>query len=124
MTGSLFIFLATVTASESLDDVYFKLAFACFALTGLCALLAAGMLLFGKKKNILGTWVAMSGTLLGLFPVGLSWYLHHVDFVPVAMDGTNASGPLWQALVIPILPWVLCFLLWQAHRRSSGSSQR
>jgi hypothetical protein len=117
------LILATAAASEEISRSVHLTAFGSFALAGFLVVITAGLWLFAPTKSRLGAGVALAGSLLGAVAVFYAAYMHHIDFVPVASDGTPASAPLWMALLVPCVPFFAHTILLVAHRRRASTSQ-
>lgn len=117
------MFLATVSASDEIDKSLFVAAFGCFGVSGLLALIAAGLVLFAPSKSRLGERLSLIGALLGVVAVGFAGYMHQIGFVPVAGDGTPVRAPLWMTLLVPCAPFLANLLLMIAHRRQLRGPQ-
>jgi len=99
--------LATCSRSEELGSWIFELSVVCFGgaiAIGLMALIGG---LVQRDESVFWRVVAVLAGLLALFPVGMVAWIHHIDFVAEARDGTEASGPLWKELVFPSMPILL-----------------
>lgn len=98
------LFLATVSASEEVSDVWSWIAMISFILSSFLALSAV----FGSFiSKISKKWVqslAALAMLFGLITVAFVTYVYVIDFVPVDGDGTKASPPIWVPLAIPAIP--------------------
>ncbi len=117
MSGDL-VFLATVSASEEIGPLFFKLAIFSFAISGLCVLLSGGLRLFAERRHRLGMGISALGLLLSLVSFTFAWYVRHIDFQPAAGDGTQASPSLIEALLVPFMPVLLNAGLLLAHRKA------
>lgn len=99
--------LATVSPSDGIDDFFYKAVLICFVLAALPAFTAwlGGWLAPGRSRLCKG--VAVAAILLSLYPICFATYIHHIDYAPVEIDGTKASGPLWKRLWLPCVPLVM-----------------
>ncbi len=113
------ILLATATASEELPDELGFIALACFLMAFCLALIAALTRLFSRSQTQASAWMAATALLLGILPVVFVAYVHHIDFVPQAADGTPASGPLWRALWVPCLPMIISAVVLMVRKRAA-----
>lgn len=116
MTTALFI--ATASASDAINPAFHKLALFSFTTAGLCVLVAGGLKLFQERRNRLGAAVAALGLALALVEFSFAWYVRHIDFQPVAGDGTPASPSILKSLFVPFMPLLLNAALLLAHLRS------
>jgi hypothetical protein len=89
-----------------------------FGLTGLCALISGGLLLFVPSKHLMGWRLALTGFLFAVLPAYTACYLYSQGFVPESMIAKGASKPQLPGLIVPLLPLVLNGLLLIAHRRA------
>ncbi len=115
--------LATAAVSEEISRSVHLTAFGSFALAGFLVVITAGLWLFAPTKSRLGAGVALAGSLLGAVAVFYAAFMHRIDFVPVASDGTPASAPLWMALLVPCVPFFAHTILLVAHHRRASTSQ-
>lgn len=115
---TLAVFLATAAASDKVDKTLFMAAFGCFAISGFLVLITASLLLFVQTWNRVAQRLACLGLVLGLFVLAVAAYVHSIDFQPVANDGTQASPPLWLAILVPSLPVIVHSLMLAKLRRS------
>lgn len=101
------VLLATVSPSDEIDEIFWWAALICFLLA---VVLAVTVWLGGWLAPRRRDWwkgLAVAAILLSLYPIAFMAYIHHIDYVPVEVDGTKASGPLWKALLLPCLPLML-----------------
>ena len=89
-----------------------------FGLTGLCALISGGLLLFVPSKHLMVWRLALTGFLFAVLPAYTACYLYSQGFVPESMIAKGASKPQLPGLIVPLLPLVLNGLLLIAHRRA------
>ena len=92
------LYLATTCPSEELNSGLWGLSSACLAGAAILAFVALFLLIFEKAGM---RRCALASGCLSLFPFCFAAYVHKIDFVVVAYDGTPASGPLWKAVLIP-----------------------
>lgn len=106
------LILATTSASDAIDPVWWQIAFGCFILGALVALaaLVSSLLRRTSQQRRWTRRLAGVAILVSMFQVGFVAYIHHIDFVEVGGDGTPASRPLWQALLVPSLPVIASLL--------------
>ena len=102
------LYLATTCASEEIDEWVFELAFGCWIVSAILVVVALGLLIFGKAGV---RRLAAAGAGLGFFPFCFAAYVYEIDYVAVGGDGTPASGPLWEALLVPGLPLLASLLV-------------
>ncbi len=114
--------LATAAAADQIDKTLFVVALGCYGVSGLLALVAAGYLLFAPTKSVIGARVALAGLVLGFVQVSVTGYVHLTGFVPLEVDGTPVTPPLWLVLLVPSLPFLANLILFFAHRRRGGRS--
>jgi hypothetical protein len=93
-----------------------------FGLTGLCALISGGLLLFVPSKHLMGWRLALTGFLFAVLPAYTACYLYSQGFVPESMIAKGASKPQLPGLIVPLLPLVLNGLLLMAHRKAMKAS--
>ena len=93
-----------------------------FGLTGLCALISGGLLLFVPSKHLMGWRLALTGFLFAVLPAYTACYLYSQGFVPESMIAKGASKPQLPGLIVPLLPLVLNGLLLMAHRKAMKTS--
>jgi|GEM_PF-3063346 len=93
-----------------------------FGLTGLCALISGGLLLFVPSKHLMGWRLALTGFLFAVLPAYTACYLYSQGFVPESMIAQGASKPQLPGLIVPLLPLVLNGLLLMAHRKAMKTS--
>jgi hypothetical protein len=93
-----------------------------FGLTGLCALMSGGLLLFVPSKHLMGWRLALTGFLFAVLPAYTACYLYSQGFVPESMIAKGASKPQLPGLIVPLLPLVLNGLLLMAHRKAMKTS--
>lgn len=115
-------FLLAATAAEAVNPAFAQAATFCFALSGLCALITAGVKLFAERRHALGSVVAALGLVLALVQFTFAWQVRHVDFQPSigAVSATGSPSPL-KSLMVPFIPVLLNGLLLLAHRKASRS---
>lgn len=110
-------FLSTVLAvTDSMQNPPFLVL--SFGLTGLCAVLSGGLLLFVPSKHQIGQRIALTGFLLAALPAYTACYLYSQGFVPESMIAKGASKPQLPGLIVPLLPLILNGLLLIAHRKA------
>lgn len=122
--AAILFILATVCPSEE------KIARWLWPVMTLCFLAALAMalvvLIASVACKVTRSWplrLAAATFLLGLGPLALVYYEYQLDYVAVAMDGTKASGPLWDALFWPALPSaaaVLASVIFLIRRMRTG----
>lgn len=110
--------IATVSASDEVNPTFHKLALFSFGLAGLCVLVAGGLKLFQERRHRLGAAVAALGLVLALVEFSFAWYVRHIDFQPVAVDGTPASPSILKSLFVPFMPLLLNAALLLSHLRN------
>jgi hypothetical protein len=115
---SLLAIIATVSASDEINPAFHKLALFSFSVAGLCVLVAGGLKLFQERRHRLGAAVAALGLTLAVIEFSFAWYVRHIDFQPVAGDGTPASPSILKSLFVPFMPLLLNGALLLAHLRS------
>lgn len=89
-----------------------------FGLTGLCAVISGGLLLFVPSKYLIGWRIALTGFLFAILPAYTACYLYSQGFVPESMIAKGASKPQLPGLIVPLLPLVLNGLLLIGHRKA------
>lgn len=109
-------FISTVLAAAAgIQNPPFLVLF--FGLTGLCAVISGGLLLFVPSKHLLGWRIALTGFFFAILPAYTACYLYSQGFVPESMIAKGASKPQWPGLMVPLLPLILNGLLLIAHRK-------
>ena len=115
-------FLLAATAAEAVSPAFSQAATFCFAFSGLCALIAAGLKLFAEHRHALGSLVAALGLMLALVQFTFAWQVRHVDFQPTAGAASGPDGPSpLKSLLVPFIPVLLNAALLLGHRRASRS---
>jgi hypothetical protein len=115
---SLLVIIATVSASDEVSPAFHKLALFSFSLAGLCVLVAGGLKLFQERRHRLGAAVAALGLTLAVIEFSFAWYVRHIDFQPMAGDGTPASPSILKSLFVPFMPLLLNAALLLSHLRN------
>lgn len=106
------LILATASPSDEVDPIWWLVALWCFIPAGVASLVALGSSFCREKMHRIFSsrrFVILS-ILLSIFPICFSAYIHHIDFVAVASDGTPASKPLWKTLMFVSLPVITSFV--------------
>lgn len=98
------LLLATCTASEELPRWMSQVAIIALLGAALFAVAALFLAYFSPCRVTLAKVCSLLALTVGAYPFCFAWYVHYIDFVPIAMDGTPASPPLIQTLAIPALP--------------------
>ena len=100
------LILATASASDEVDPVWWQVAWGCFVIGSVVVLVAFGASLFSSAAHRMLWPRLMAGIaiLFSVFPLCFAAYIHHIDFVEIGGDGTPASDPLWRAMLFPSLP--------------------
>lgn len=106
------LIFATTSASDEVAPIWWQVAWYCFIFGSVVALFALGASLFSRTAHRALRPRLMAGIaiLFSVFPLGFDAYIHHIDFVEVGGDGTRASGPLWRAILFPLLPVMVALL--------------
>ena len=110
-------FLATVSASDELPEIWGQLAFAAFILGSLLACVVLVTSLVARRRS---TWflpTTFAATIFGLAGLAFAAHVYRIDYQPVEIDGTKASPPFWQALAIPALPIMASLAALALHQR-------
>ncbi|MCX6857730.1 MAG: hypothetical protein NTV80_22835 [Verrucomicrobia bacterium] len=109
-------FISTfLAAAEAPQNPPFLVLF--FGLTGLCAVISGGLLLFVPSKHLMGWRIALTGFFFAILPAYTAVYLYSQGFVPESMIAKGATKPQWPGLMVPLLPLILNGLLLIAHRK-------
>ena len=98
------LFLATVSASEEISDVWSWMAMISFILSSFLALSAVFGSFISKLSQKWVQSLAALAMLFGSITVAFVTYVYVIDFVPVDGDGTKASPSIWVPLSIPAIP--------------------
>jgi hypothetical protein len=115
MTLEMHLLSTILAAADPMQNPPFLLL--SFGLTGLCAVISGGLLLFVPAKQVLGWRIALSGFFFAILPAYTACYLYSHGFVPESMIAKGASTPQLPGLVVPLLPLILNGLLLIAHRK-------
>ena len=115
-------FFATVTASEELPDELGWVALVCFCVAAVLGFGSLVIRLFSPLGRRVGRGFALGSFICGLYPLLFWAYIYHIDYVAVAMDGTEASGPLWKHLWVPSLPVLTGIWVWLSYKNRPQTS--
>jgi hypothetical protein len=102
------LYLATPCASDEIGSWVYGLVFGCSVASAILVV-AALMLLIFEKAGV--RRIATASGCLSFVPFCFTAYVHEIDFVAVAGDGTAASGPLWESLLLPGIPLFASLLM-------------
>lgn len=112
---------AAAAVAEKVTPPFSQTAALCFALSGLCLLVSAGLKLFADHRHALGSVIAAAGLVLALVSFTFAWQVRHVDFQPTAGTSETAASPSpLKSLFVPFLPVLLNAALLFAHRRRAS----
>ena len=100
--------LATTSASDEIGSCAYMWAFGCLVASAILVVVALGLLIF-EKDGIRRIAAARAG--LSFVPFCFTAHVSEIDFVAVAGDGTPASGPLWESLLLPGIPLFASLLM-------------
>ncbi len=113
--------LATVSASDELPNGWRVVSLVCFVAAAVLCLFSSIVRLFFKNGRQIGLAGALGAVVLGLIPLLFSAYVYYIDYMPVAQDGTDASGPVWKALGVPALPVFIGGILFRTWKKHSST---
>jgi hypothetical protein len=109
--------LATVSASDELPEVWWKVAFGAFIIACLLSLAVLVHSLITRRRSrwfIPATIASMTfGSVAWLFAA----HVYRIDYVAVEMDGTKASPPFLQAQAVPSLPILAALAALAVYKR-------
>ncbi len=95
---------ATVSASDELPEVWWKVAFGAFIIA---CLLSLAVLVHSSITRRRSRWF-MPAIIASMTFGSVTWlfaaHVYRIDYSAVEMDGTKASPPFLQALAVPSLP--------------------
>ncbi|MES2598157.1 MAG: hypothetical protein V4662_22675 [Verrucomicrobiota bacterium] len=115
------LLLAAAAVVEKVSPPFSQTAAVCFAFSGLCLLVSAGLKLFAEHRHTLGSVIAAFGLVLALVSFSFAWQLRHVDFQPSAGTSETAGSPSpLESLLVPFVPVLLNAALLFAHRRRAS----
>jgi len=119
------LILATAAESDAIDPIWWMVAWWCFIPAGVASLVALVTLIFSRTTH--GAFrplrLVVVSILLSLFPICFAAYIHHIDFVEIAIDGTPASKPLWKALMFVSLPVITSLVALVVSRTGQRNNQ-
>ncbi len=118
---TLLLAAAVAAVAEKVAPPFSQTAALCFAFSGLCLLVSAGLKLFAEHRHTLGSVIAALGLVLALVSFTFAWQLRHVDFQPTAGTSETAGRPSpLESLFVPFVPVLLNAALLFAHRRRAS----
>ena len=120
------LIFATASPSDEVDPIWWLVALWCYLPAGVASLVALGSS-FRREKMLRifspRRFVILS-ILLSIFPICFGAYIHHIDFVALASDGTPASKPLWKTLMFVSLPVITSFVALAVLRAGRHGQQQ
>ncbi|GEP40852.1 hypothetical protein [Brevifollis gellanilyticus] len=112
---------AAAVVAEKAVPPFSQTAALCFAFSGLCLLISAGLKLFAEHRHALGSVIAAAGLVLALISFSFAWQVRHVDFQPTVGAAESTGSPsLLKSLFVPFVPVLLNAALLFAHRRRAS----
>jgi len=96
--------LATVSASDELPEVWWKLASGAFIIACLLSLAVLVRSLVTRRRSRWFIPVTISSMTFGAVAWLFAAHVYRIDYVAFEMDGTKASPPFLQAQAVPSLP--------------------
>ena len=97
-------FLATVSASEELPEMWGRFAFTAFIIGSLLACVVLVTSRVARRRSAWFLPTALAAIVFGLVGLAFAAHVYRMDYQPFEIDGTKASPPIWQALAIPAFP--------------------